>query len=152
MGRNSIYCVDTRLNYLNPTLSQHWIILLPMLSQMSGWKLKMISICSIVWRAISVYLRFYLIRKYRIIWFCTCKFRLVHAIRVASLWSWKNCGLKNIWRPFSFFNPIKCIVVVTSQRRWRMNSQSASTAWSRGTRSIERMIYTPRIMNMGRCR
>ena len=103
--RSSGDCVDTMLNYWNPNLSQRWSIPLSMLLKMGGWTLKMMRICSIWWRQRAVNMSLYLIRNYRISWFCTCKVRLVHGFLVALLWSWKNHGLNKILRPFSLFHP-----------------------------------------------
>ena len=123
MVSSSIYCVDTRNNSWIPTLIQRWSILLHMLSPMGGWTLKMIRICSIGWSTRSVYLRWSLKIKYITSWLGTCKVR--KRILVAILVSWKNHGLNKLWRWFSlFFAPINCIVVATSQRRFRNNYPS----------------------------
>ena len=63
------------------------------------------SICSIGWKSREVYLRLFLIIKYRIGWFCTCKVRLVHRISVARLLSWNNHGLKKIEVCSFYFSP-----------------------------------------------
>ena len=151
MGRRSRYWVDTRNDYWNPNLIQHWSIPFSMLSPMDVWALNMTSIRSIGWRTRTVYLSLCLIGKYRISWFCTCKVRLVHGIWVAILWSWKNHGLKNIWRPFRlFFTCIYCIFIVNSQRMCWITSPWASTACRRSTRSTEIMSSTPRITKLYR--
>ena len=143
MGIISRDFVDTRKNYLIPTLSQCWGIPLQMLSAMCGWTLRMVTTLSIGWRARAVFLHLCLTRKYRISWLCTCKVR--NGIWVAGLVSWKNHGLKKNWRWFSlFFAPINCVVVVTPWRRWRGNSPSNSTAWRRILSSMEIMSFTPR--------
>ena len=125
MGGRIIDYVYTRLNSWNTILIKRWSNMLPMLSLMGGWTLKMMSIRSIGWRARAVYLHLYLIRKYRISWLCTYNVRLVNVILLARLWRSKNHGLKLFWRPFSIlFILIYCIVVVNSWRRWRITSPS----------------------------
>ena len=144
MGRSSRDCVDTRNNYLIPTLSQSWIITLPMLLPMGGWTLRMMSIRSIGWRERSVYLRLCLTRNYRIGWLGTYKVRNVNW--VAGLVSWKNHVLNKIWRQFSiFFTPINYIVIVNSRSRWWSTSPSNSTKWRIISSNMEKFIFTPRL-------
>ena len=149
MGSSIRDCVDTRNNSWITTLTQRWIIPLPMLLPMGGWILKMMSIRSIGWRTRTVYLHLCLTIKYRISWVCTCKVR--NGIIVSELVSWKNHGLNKIWRRFSlFFAPINYIVVVTSRRRWWTNSPSDSTTWRRCSSTMESMSSTPRIASLDR--
>ena len=105
MGRISRYWVDKRLNYLNPTLSQSWSIMLTMLSPMGGWTLKMMWICYIGWSKIAVNMYLFLIKKYRISWFCTCNVRLVHVIQVEILWIWKTMDRKILQAIEFIFRP-----------------------------------------------
>ena len=118
-----------RMNYWYPTMRQRWSIPLPMLSPMGGGTLQMMSIFSIGWREIALYLLLCLIRNCWISWLCTWKVGLVHGIWGARLWSLNNHGLNKIWRLFSlFFNLIYCAVIVTLQRKWQINLPSVSIA------------------------
>ena len=149
MGSSNEECVDARKNSWITTLSQCWSIPFPMLSPMGGSTFKMMSIPYIGWKARAVYLPIFLTIKYRIGWLCTWK--VTHGIQVTGLVIWKNLGMISIWRRFSlFFAPINCIVVVTSQRRWKSTSPSDSTTWGIRTRSMDRMSLTPLIASLER--
>ena len=151
MWRSNVYCVDTRLNYLNPNLSQRSSIMLPMLSPMGGWTLNMMIIHYIRWGSRAVYLRLFLMINYITSWLYTCKVRLLQRILVTRLWSWNNHGLNYFWRTFSlFFTQINRIFVVPYQRRRRINSPIVSKSWRRSTISMERMRFTRRITGLDR--
>ena len=144
MVRNSADCIDTRNNYWIPTLIQRWIIPLPMLLPMGGWKLKMMSIRYIRWSTITVYLHLCLTRNYRISWLGSWNAR--NGIWVAGLAIWKNHKLNKIWRWFSLFSTlINCIVVVTSWRRWRSTYTIDSITWRRSSSSTDKISFTPRL-------
>ena len=145
MGIRSVDCLDIRKNYFIKNLSQRWGIPFPMLSPMGGQTLNMMIIRSIGCREISVCLCFCLARNYRTSWLGTCKVR--NGILLEGLVSWNNHVLNKMWgRSSTFFTPINFIVIVSSQRRWQSTYLSDSTTWRKISSSVDKTIFTPRII------